>query len=164
MHFAANDTSSKTLFAAKLTVQWPGFSNMMMPMKNALRPVAALLIGVAILLSGQGLQGTLLPVRAALEDFTTISIGAMGAAYFLGFTLGSLAGGELLRRVGHVRVFLAMTALGSSTPLVHGLFLHPIAWSILRLLAGFCFAVLYVVIESWLNDRSNNQNRGIVAA
>lgn len=131
-------------------------------MKHALTPVAALLIGVAILLSGQGLQGTLLPVRAGIEEFATVSIGIMGAAYFLGFTLGCLSGGDLVKRVGHVRVFLAMTALGSAAPLVHGLILNPVAWSLLRMLAGFCFAVLYVVIESWLNERSTNDNRGIV--
>ncbi len=131
-------------------------------MLQALAPVAALLIGVSILLTGQGLQGTLLPVRAGLEDFSTFSIGAMGAAYFLGFTLGCLRGGDLVKRVGHVRVFLAMTALGSSAPLVHGLFLDPIAWGLLRMLTGFCFAVLYVVIESWLNERSTNENRGVI--
>ena len=131
-------------------------------MYTALAPVASLLLGVSILLTGQGLQGTLLPVRASLESFSTLSIGAMGAAYFLGFTLGCLRGGELLRRVGHVRVFLAMTALGSSAPLVHGLVLSPLAWGLLRMLTGFCFAVLYVVIESWLNERSNNENRGVI--
>jgi MFS family permease len=131
-------------------------------MKTAFAPVAALLIGVSILLTGQGLQGTLLPVRASLEAFSTVSIGVMGAAYFLGFTLGCINGGELVRRVGHVRVFLAMTALGSSAPLVHGLVLNPIAWGLLRMLAGFCFAVLYVVIESWLNESSTNENRGTV--
>ena len=131
-------------------------------MKHALAPVAALLIGVSILLTGQGLQGTLLPVRAALEEFSTVSIGVMGAAYFFGFTLGCLRGGELVRRVGHVRVFLAMTALGSSAPLVHGLFLSPVGWAFLRMISGFCFAVLYVVIESWLNEASTNENRGAI--
>jgi MFS family permease len=131
-------------------------------MMHAIAPVAALLIGVSILLTGQGLQGTLLPVRASLEEFSTVSIGIMGAAYFLGFTLGCIKGGDLVRRVGHVRVFLAMTALGSSAPLVHGLVLDPIAWGLLRMLAGFCFAVLYVVIESWLNESSTNENRGVV--
>ena len=131
-------------------------------MKHALAPVAALLIGVSILFTGQGLQGTLLPVRAALEDFSTVSIGVMGAAYFFGFTLGCLRGGELVRRVGHVRVFLAMTALGSAAPLVHGLFLSPIGWALLRMISGFCFAVLYLVIESWLNEASTNENRGAV--
>ena len=131
-------------------------------MKHALAPVAALLIGVSILFTGQGLQGTLLPVRAALEEFTTVSIGVMGAAYFFGFTLGCLGGGELVRRVGHVRVFLAMTALGSAAPLVHGLFLSPLGWVLLRMISGFCFAVLYLVIESWLNEASTNENRGAV--
>lgn len=131
-------------------------------MKHVLAPVAALLISVSILLAGQGLQGTLLPVRASLEAFPTLAIGIMGAAYFLGFTLGCLRGGELVQRVGHVRVFLAMTALASAAPLVHGLFLHPVAWGLLRALTGFCFAVLYIVIESWLNERSTNENRGIV--
>ena len=131
-------------------------------MRHAIAPVAALLFGVSILLTGQGLQGTLLPVRATLEAFSTLSIGGFGAAYFLGFTLGCLRGGELVGRVGHVRVFLAMTALGSSAPLIHGLVLEPIVWGVLRMMTGYCFAVLYVVIESWLNEQSTNENRGIV--
>jgi len=131
-------------------------------MKKALAPVATLLIGVSILLTGQGLQGTLLPVRAALEAFSTLSIAVMGAAYFFGFTLGCIKGGELVKRVGHVRVFLAMTSLASAVPLLHGILLEPIAWGLLRLLTGFCFAVLYLVIESWLNEKSSNDNRGIV--
>lgn len=133
-------------------------------MKRALAPVAALLLSVSILLTGQGLQGTLLPVRATLEHFSTVSVGTIGAAYFFGFTFGCLKGAELVGRVGHVRVFLAMTALASAAPLLHGLFVEPWVWSLLRLLTGFCFAILYVVIESWLNERSTNQNRGIVFA
>jgi len=131
-------------------------------MKRHLAPVAALLISVSILLAGQGLQGTLLPVRATLESFTTLAIGAMGAAYFLGFTLGCLKGGELIRKVGHVRVFLAMTALASVSPLLHGLVVMQWAWGGLRFVTGFCFAVIYIVIESWLNERSTNENRGFV--
>lgn len=131
-------------------------------MNKALAPVAALLISVSILLAGQGLQGTLLPVRASLEDFSTLSIGAMGATYFFGFTIGCLKGGELVRRVGHVRVFLAMSAIASASPLIHGLIVQPAVWGILRFLTGFCFAVLYIVIESWLNDRATNENRGVI--
>lgn len=128
----------------------------------ALSSVAALLIGVAILLTGQGLQGTLVPVRAGLENFSTISIGLIGAGYFLGFTLGCLRSGNLVRRVGHVRVFAAMTALASAVPLFHGLWTNPWVWGFLRFITGFCFAVLYVVIESWLNERATNENRGTV--
>lgn len=131
-------------------------------MIRALTPVAPLLLGVAILLTGQGLQGTLLPVRAALEGFSTFSIGLMGGAYFLGFTLGCLRGFVLVRRVGHIRVFAAMTALASASPLLHGLVLEVWLWLLLRLISGYCFAVLYVVIESWLNEQATNENRGLV--
>ncbi|GJM09043.1 MAG: MFS transporter [Lysobacteraceae bacterium] len=129
-------------------------------MKHTLPKVAALLFGVAILLTGQGLQGTLIPTRAALEHFSTVTIGVIGAAYFLGFTLGCMRGGVLLRSVGHVRVFAAMTAAASATPLILGLWTDPWLWAVLRVLTGFCFAVLYVVIESWLNGCTSNQTRG----
>jgi MFS family permease len=127
-----------------------------------LAPIATLLLSAAILLSGQGLQSTLLPVRASLENFPTVSIGWMGAAYFFGFTMGCLKAGEFVRRVGHIRVFLGMGALASATPLLHGLVIEPVVWGVLRFLTGFCLAALYMVIESWLNESANNTNRGMI--
>jgi MFS family permease len=131
-------------------------------MIQAITSVAALLLGVAILLTGQGLQGVLLPVRATLEDFSTVSVGFIGATYFLGFTFGCWKGPVLIRRAGHIRVFAAMTALASASPLLHGLWVNLWSWGVLRVVTGFCFAVLYVVIESWLNERATNDNRGQV--
>jgi len=131
-------------------------------MLRILSTVAPLLLGVAILLTGQGLQGTLLPVRANLEGFSTLSIGLMGGAYFFGFTLGCLRGSTLLGRVGHVRVFAAMTAAASAVPLLHGLWVETWLWWLLRFVTGYCFAVLYVVIESWLNEQATNETRGTV--
>ena len=131
-------------------------------MIRTLAPVAALLFSVAILITGQGLQGTLLPVRANIEAFPAVMVGIMGAAYFFGFTLGCVRGIDMIRKVGHIRVFAAMTAIASATPLLHGLFVNEIAWCIFRLLSGFCFAALYVVIESWLNEVSTNENRGTI--
>lgn len=131
-------------------------------MIRAITPVATLLFGTAILLTGQGLQGTLVPVRATLENFTTLSIGLMGAAYFLGFTFGCWKGAKFIRTAGHVRVFAAMTATASAAPLLHGLWVNPWVWGSLRFVTGFCFAILYLVIESWLNERSSNENRGKV--
>ena len=129
---------------------------------RVLAPVATLLLSASILLAGQGLQATLLPVRASLESFSTVAIGSMGAAYFFGFTMGCLKGGELVRRVGHIRVFLAMSATASAAPLVHGLVVNPLAWDVLRFVTGFCLASLYLVIESWLNESSDNSNRGLI--
>ena len=131
-------------------------------MIRTLASVAPLLLGVAILLTGQGLQGTLLPVRANLEGFSVLSVGLMGAAYFFGFTVGCLRGSVLLRRVGHIRVFAAMTAAASAVPLLHGLWVETWFWWLLRSVTGYCFAVLYVVIESWLNEQSSNETRGAV--
>lgn len=131
-------------------------------MIKALAPVATLLLGVAILLTGQGLQGVLLPVRATLEDFSTLAVGFIGAAYFLGFTFGCWKGPTLIQRAGHVRVFAAMTATASASPLLAGLWVNLYSWGLLRFITGFCFAVLYVVIESWLNERATNENRGMV--
>jgi len=131
-------------------------------MIRILSTVAPLLLGVAILLTGQGLQGTLLPVRANLEGFSTLSIGLMGGAYFFGFTLGCLRGSTLLGRVGHIRVFAAMTAAASAVPLLHGLWVETWLWWLLRFVTGYCFAVLYVVIESWLNELATNETRGTV--
>ena len=131
-------------------------------MIRAIAPVASLLFGTAILLTGQGLQGTLVPVRAALENFTTLSIGLMGAAYFLGFTYGCWKGSKFIQAVGHIRVFAAMTAAASAVPLLHGLWVNSWVWGSLRFVTGFCFAILYLVIESWLNESSSNDNRGKV--
>lgn len=131
-------------------------------MIRALTPVASLLLGVAILLAGQGLQSILIPLRANMEAFSTIGIGLMGGAYFLGFTIGCLRGVRLVHKLGHVRVFAAMAAIASAAPLILALFVNIWTWWLLRLISGFCFAILYVVIESWLNEKSDNENRGLV--
>jgi len=131
-------------------------------MIKALAPVAMLLVGVALLLTGQGLQGMLLPVRADLEEFSIQAVGLIGSTYFLGFTLGCLYGARMIRSVGHVRVFAAMTAAASATPLLHGLWVNLWSWAVLRLVTGFCFAILYMVIESWINEKASNENRGTI--
>jgi MFS family permease len=122
--------------------------------------VSALLLSVSILLMGNGLQGTLVPIRANMESFTAISLGLLGTAYFLGFTLGCVHGPLLVRRAGHIRTFLAMTSVASVVSLLHAIWVDPIAWWALRALTGYCFAVLYIVIESWLNAQSANTTRG----
>lgn len=131
-------------------------------MSSVVAPVAALLLSVAILLTGNGLQGTLLPVRAELEAFGTFSIGVLGSAYFVGFAIGCVFGPQTVRRVGHIRTFTALTAVASAVALAHALIVQPQLWWLLRAITGFCFAGLYVVIESWLNDRATNETRGTI--
>ncbi len=131
-------------------------------MVATIAPLAALLLSVAILLMGNGLQGTLLPVRAQLEFYSALDIGVLGSSYFLGFAAGCYFGPYVVRRVGHIRTFTAMVSLASTVALAHALVLSPYVWWPLRALTGFCFAVLYMVIESWLNEKSTNENRGLV--
>lgn len=127
-----------------------------------LAPVTALLCSVSLLLMGNGLQGTLLPIRANMEQFGSVGIGLLGTAYFLGFTFGCMHGPLLVRRSGHIRAYLAMTSLASVVVLIHSLYVDPVAWWALRAITGYCFAILYIVIESWLNARSDNRTRGTV--
>ncbi len=128
----------------------------------SLAPVAPLLLSVAILLLGNGLQGTLLPVRAQLEDFSSVNIGIMGSAYFLGFAVGCLLAPLAIRRVGHIRTFTALVSVASTLSLLHALIVLPAPWWLFRALTGFCFAGLYMIIESWLMEKSTNQTRGFV--
>lgn len=129
-------------------------------MRHTFAPIAALLLAVALLLTGNGLLGTLIPVRGQLEAFSTFSIGLLGSSYFLGFAAGCLYSPYLVHRVGHIRTFTAMASIVSAVSLAHGLVALPLPWSAMRVMTGFCFAVLYIVIESWLNERSTNQTRG----
>lgn len=129
---------------------------------SALAPVSALLLSVSMLLMGNGLQGTLVPVRGNLESFLPFELGLLGAAYFIGFTLGCLHGPLLVRRAGHIRTYLAMTSVASAVAVLHPVFIDAIVWSVQRAVTGYCFAVLYIVIESWLNERADNEMRGTV--
>ena len=129
-------------------------------MYRLIAPVFALLLSASLLLMGNGLQNTLLPVRASLETFSSLAIGVLGSAYFFGFAIGCVVGPLLVRRVGHIRTFTAMATIASCAALAHVIFLEPVVWWILRIVTGICFAVLFMIIESWLNERATNENRG----
>ena len=120
----------------------------------------ALFFGFAIICMGHGLQGTLLGIRAIMEGFSFISTGIVVAGYYLGFLGGSIMIPILLRRVGHIRVFAALASLASIAILLHSVFLNPSSWFLIRILTGISLSGIYVIMESWLNDKSTNQTRG----
>jgi MFS family permease len=129
-------------------------------MPAVLVPVAALLLGAGILLLGNGLQGLLLPIRATIEAFSTQSIGLIGSAYPVGFVFSCLYTPHVVKRVGHIRSFAVFAAIAAVVVLLYGLVVHPAVWIALRVVSGFSFAGLFMVIESWLNEASSNSNRG----
>ena len=109
-----------------------------------------------------GLQGTLLGVRAGIEGFSTFTTGVMMSGYFVGMFIGSLLAPKLVNRVGHIRVFSALASLASISILFHGVYIDAWIWWSMRVLTGISFAGFYVVTESWLNDRASNETRGKV--
>ncbi|HJS90200.1 MAG TPA: MFS transporter [Steroidobacteraceae bacterium] len=123
-----------------------------------------LLLGMGILMLGAGLQSTEISLRATLEGFPAPLTGAVMSCYYLGYMLGTALAPRLVRRVGHIRVFAAMAALAAATILAQGLLVAPLPWALLRGLSGLCFAAIYVVAESWLNDRSSRTTRGSLLA
>jgi MFS family permease len=123
-----------------------------------------LFLGMGVLMLGAGLQSTLLSLRAALEGFPTPVIGVVMSCYYVGYVVGTIIAPPLVRRVGHIRVFAALAAIASMAILIHGLVVNPVAWGAMRLVSGVCFAAIYVVAESWLNDRASRSNRGRLLA
>jgi MFS family permease len=133
-------------------------------MISVVLPLTALLAGVALLLAGSGLLGTLLAVRGGLEGFDEQTLGLVMSGYFAGFFLGTYTAPPLIRRIGHVRAFAFCTGLCAIAVLLHPLWVDPWAWFGLRLVTGIALVGLYTVIESWLNAQPEREHRSRIFA
>ncbi len=120
----------------------------------------ALFLGMFMLMVGNGLQGTLLGVRGGVEEFSTFEMSIVMSAYFVGFLGGSRLAPEMIRRVGHVRVFAALGSTISAILILYPVLVEVWAWTLGRIIIGFCFSGVYVTAESWLNNSATNENRG----
>jgi len=129
-------------------------------MLSVLQNSWALLLGMFLLMLGNGMQGTVLGLRGGLEAFDATTMGFVMSGYFAGFLGGAQAAPGLVRRVGHVRVFAALGSLISAAFVIFAAVVDPIAWTLMRLVVGFCYSGVYVVAESWLNESATNENRG----
>ncbi len=126
--------------------------------------VAALLAAVAILITGNGLLQTLVPLSAAVEGFPQLMLGMIGSGYFVGMFVGCVACPRIVAHAGHIRAFSAFVAVATVTALAHPLFVDPVAWIAIRAVTGFCFAGLYATAESWMHDKAENVMRGQLIA
>jgi len=124
----------------------------------------ALFSGFAILITAHGFQGNLLQVRSVIEDFSIITTGIIMSGYFIGYFVGANMIPNLVSKVGHIRVFAAFASMASLSILIHAVFVNPVVWTLARFLTGFSLIGVYIVVESWLNDRATNRNRGGVLA
>lgn len=131
-------------------------------MAQTLLSVSALLLSVALLIFGHGLQTTLLPLAAERFYFTDFEIGLVSSAYFFGMVLGCLGAPLVIMRAGHIRAFAALVSLMSAAAILHPVLIDPYAWMIIRMISGFSLAGFYMIVESWLNESASNENRGTV--
>ncbi len=131
---------------------------------SAIAATWKLLLGMGILMLGAGLTSTEISLRATLEGFSAPVTGVVMSCYYVGYLLGTTSAPQLVNRVGHIRVFAAMAALASAAVLVQGLYVSPFTWGLLRGVSGLCFAGIYIVAESWLNNRASRATRGTLLA
>jgi MFS family permease len=120
------------------------------------------MLATAFLMFGNSIFATLLALRANIEGYPNELIGLMASAYFLGFALGTFRSGPLINRIGHIRAFAALSALASACALLVLLIPNPWVWIALRATMGAAVAGLFIVVESWLNNRAANHSRGLL--
>lgn len=127
-----------------------------------MRALSALMISVSLLMFGNSITSTLLALRANLEGYSNEMIGLIASGYFLGFAIGTFRSGPLINRIGHIRTFAALSAVASAAVMMVLITSNAWAWVFLRAVMGAAAAGLFVVVESWLNNRATNNSRGIL--
>ncbi len=131
-------------------------------MLASLRSVFSLMLSTLLMMVGFGLASYVLPVRSVTEGWSTLTISLIATGYTLGFTISCIITPKFVLRVGHVRVFAALITLLSIAILMCGLVVDWRAWILFRAISGFAISGSYLVIESWLNERVTNENRGML--
>ena len=129
-------------------------------MYSLLKGTWALFFGVAMIMLANGLQGSLIGVRASIEGYSAASAGIILTGYYAGFLSGALLIPRRIKSVGHVRMFAALASIASISILLHSIHVSFFGWFLMRFISGMCFVGMYTVAESWINDLSENNNRG----
>lgn len=130
----------------------------------SLTKLSSLLLGVALLLTGHGLQLALVPLRSQLMGWSAGQIGLLSSVYFLGFIVGCYSVPRIVARTGHIRTFAALSMVMTASILTLPILDVLPAWMLLRMFTGIAIAGLYLVIESWLNEQADRDVRGSVLA
>ncbi|MFM0529363.1 MFS transporter [Paraburkholderia strydomiana] len=132
------------------------------PVVGSLRSTAVLLLGYAILITGNGLLSTLISLRLIQQQAPSIVVGVVQSAYYIGFLLGAVYGGALITRVGHHRAFVTFAAASACCALGYAVWSAAAMWVVLRFVTGFCLVGIFTVVESWLHQVASNAQRGRV--
>lgn len=126
--------------------------------------IASVLISMALVAVGNGLMFAYIPVRLGAEGFPPTWAGGILTGLSAGGIAGCLLTGPLVRRVGHARSFMILSALIVLSNAIVGAGTYPVLWVAARALYGFAICALFIVAQSWLNDAVENAIRGRVMA
>jgi MFS family permease len=129
-------------------------------MLASLVSILSLMLSTLLMMVAFGLQSYVVPVRALAEGWSTQTISVIATGYTIGFTLSCIITPKFVLLVGHVRVFVALITLLAIAILLCALFVDWRAWMLFRAMSGFAISGSYLIIESWLNERVTNENRG----
>ena len=131
-------------------------------MLASLVPILSLMLSTLLMMVAFGLQSYVVPVRAVAEGWSTQTISMIATGYTIGFTLSCIVTPKFVLLVGHVRVFVALITLLAIAILLCALVVDWSAWMLFRAISGFAISGSYLIIESWLNEKVTNENRGSV--
>ncbi|PPR79920.1 MAG: putative MFS-type transporter YcaD [Alphaproteobacteria bacterium MarineAlpha2_Bin1] len=131
-------------------------------MTKNLISISSLLLGIAIFMLGNGPLPTYLAIRLTNEGIATWIIGLIMSQYYVGFIIGPYFVQKLIESVGHIRSFIVLGSTMSAITLFHIFINHFIFWGFFRLTIGVCAIGMFMCVESWLNARATNNNRGQV--
>ncbi|HEU4826574.1 MAG TPA: MFS transporter [Dongiaceae bacterium] len=133
-------------------------------MWKAVQPVVPVLLGIVLIEGALGIVGAVMGIQMAARDVPSTLIGIVFSAYFVGFLAGSLTCERLINRVGHIRAFGVFAVVASIATLLLAVTGNIYAWIGFKVMAGYAIAGAFVVIESWLNDKASEDNRGRIFA
>jgi len=132
--------------------------------RSDLEEARPLFAALAIAMLGNGLLGTIVGIRAELEEFPTAITGLVMSSYYIGFLVGCGVVPGLLRRRGHVRAFLVLSSVSAVFALAYPIVTTPATWAFFRFATGAATAGIYVVSESWLAGAGHPRTRGRLLA
>src|SRR5690606_9994103 len=124
----------------------------------------SLYLATLLLLVGSGLFNTYLGLRLTAQNVSEVWVGGLIAVYYLGLVFGARIGHKIIIRVGHIRASSATAAIVTVTMLALVLLDNLWVWLLLRFLAGIAMVTQFMVLESWLNEQTENHQRGRVFA
>ncbi|MGJ0360137.1 MFS transporter, partial [Aliarcobacter cryaerophilus] len=133
-------------------------------LKTYILPISSLFLSITFLAIGYGIMITYIGVYLKQAGASSFSIGLINSAFFLGAIASSIFSQKIISTIGHIRSFSSFAALMVIAFLLHSIYLNEFFWGFLRLISGFSFYALLIIVESWLNEKSSNSQRGQILA